>query len=135
MTKHRGNRPEWEIADILQRVERARGAHLARTGQEVRWSVIGRALAWPSSTTSDVRTGRRALRIPEIGAIAALLQCSAGWLAFNEGTAPAADADARRVTMHRAEAAAGESSASPQRTARADGHRRQSRSGFDRRRG
>lgn len=75
----------WHPAEVLKRVERARGAFLARTGQEVKWADLGRILRWASSTTSDIRGGVRPLRVEEIGEIARVLECSAGWLAFAQG--------------------------------------------------
>lgn len=56
-----------------------------RSGRQVLWSEIGRALSIHPSTTSDVKTGKRPLRVDEIAVVARLLDCMAGWLAFGEG--------------------------------------------------
>lgn len=70
---------------MARRVDRARGALLARTGRSILWADIGRAFDWHSSTASEAKAGRRPLRVAEIGEIARLLECSPGWLAFGEG--------------------------------------------------
>ncbi len=75
----------WDSEAVAKRVDRARGALLARTGSSILWSDIGRSFAWASATVTEVRAGRRPLRVAEIGEIAQLLDCSPGWLAFGEG--------------------------------------------------
>lgn len=85
MTRSRQPKP-WSPVEVAQRIERARGALLARTGREVKWADIGRLLRWSSSATaSEAKSGTRPLRVEEIGEIAQLLECSAGWLAFAQG--------------------------------------------------
>lgn len=83
--KHSPQRKPWHPTEVAQRVERTRGAHLARTGREVKWADIGRHLKWASATITEVRAGRRPLRVEELGALAELFECSPGWLAFGEG--------------------------------------------------
>ena len=79
------NRKPWHPESVARRVEQARGALIARTGVDVRWSEIGRQVGWASATITQVRNGRRPLRVEEIGDISELLECSPGWLAFGEG--------------------------------------------------
>lgn len=75
----------WDSEEVAKRVDRARGALLARSGKSLLWSDIGRSFGWASATVTQVRTGRRPLRVAEVGEIARLLDCSPGWLAFGEG--------------------------------------------------
>lgn len=84
--KHSPDVKGWAPEAVANRVDRARGALLARTGKSLLWADIARRLQWASSATAaEVRAGRRPLRVAEIGEIAQLLECSPGWLAFGEG--------------------------------------------------
>lgn len=94
----RAKTPEEQEAErnalVIDRVNRARGDYLARTGQDVKWIDIGRRLGWNSPTTaSDVKLGKRALRVDEIREIAELLGASPGWIAFGEGGGEASGGD------------------------------------------
>lgn len=75
----------WDPADVVRRVNQARGAYLQRNGRDLLWAEIGRANEWIQATTSDVKLGKRPLRLGEVAVIAQLLECSPGWLAFGEG--------------------------------------------------
>lgn len=75
----------WENSEVLRRVNRLRGLRLADTGKAVPWTELGRAIGWTATTSSDVSSGRRDLRLPEVAVIATYFGCSPGWLAFGEG--------------------------------------------------
>lgn len=77
--------PQWADSQIVERINRARGGLLQRSGREVSWADLGRALHWLPSTTTAAKQGTRGFRIGEIAEMAALLDCSPGWLAFAEG--------------------------------------------------
>lgn len=81
---HRPTVP-WANSEIIGRINRMRGQHLAVTGREVTWTELGRVCGWSTTTTSDVANQRRDIRVAEIALIGRELNCFAGWLAFAEG--------------------------------------------------
>lgn len=89
--KHKGkseNNPAppqpWEPQQVIERVNRARGEYLRRTGEDFGWRHIAKLCGWEPSTQTDAKKGKRPLRVAEIGVIAARLGVQAGYLAFDE---------------------------------------------------
>lgn len=69
---------------MVARVNRARGAFLERTGKDVRWTDLARLCSWKPSTATDVKLGKRPLRVLEVAQIAWALGARAGFIAFGE---------------------------------------------------
>ena len=72
-------------AAVVGRITQARADYLRRTGEDLHWSDIGRAVGWSQTGTSHVKTGKRAVRLREIPPLAALLGVRQEWLAFGSG--------------------------------------------------
>lgn len=82
----RASRPLGPLAQgVLARVSEARAAYLHATGRDFLWAEIGRAVGWTQPTTSAIKTGRRAITLDEIPAIARALGVREAWLALGEG--------------------------------------------------
>ena len=75
----------WQPQAVVDRVNRARGNYLTRTGKELDWPDFAKSCAWAPSTVTDVKSAKRPLRVAELGVIAKLLGVRPGYLAFNDG--------------------------------------------------
>jgi hypothetical protein len=84
----------WEPQQVIERINRARGDYLTRTGEEFGWKEIGRFLGFEPSTQTDVKKGKRPFRVAELGRLAAKMGVRAGYLAFNETPMRAGESDA-----------------------------------------
>jgi len=79
------NPPPWHPDEVVKRVNVARGRYLATQGRDLSWAELGRPVRWAASTITEIKAGRRPIRVFEVGEIARVLGVSPGWLAFGEG--------------------------------------------------
>lgn len=76
----------WDPKAVVDRVNRARGNYLARTGREVDWPDFAKRLSWAASTITDVKSAKRPLRVAELGVIGQMLDADPGGLAFGDAS-------------------------------------------------
>lgn len=100
-------KPERKRGDplLLDRLNRARGAYLARTGKEVEWKDLAEAAGLGLSSMTDVTSLNRKVTIADAIAFADYLGVEFAWLAAGRGPMIAGDerkaptADQERRTM------------------------------------
>jgi hypothetical protein len=70
---------------LLDRLNRARGAYLARTGKDVEWKDLAEAAGIGLSTMTDITTLDRKVTITDAAAFADYLGVEFAWLAIGRG--------------------------------------------------
>ena len=94
----------WDPQQVVERINRARGDYLKRTGADRSWLDFAKRLRWKPSTQTDVKKGKRPLRISEVAEIARHLDVRPGYLAFGEepmrGTATTPSVEAETDTFY-----------------------------------